>query len=228
MSSTPITQSATIQRLKQRVYVDIPSSPVPLSRYSAISKPNTTPHVHAASVATSGLKENTPLPLTHDSMINTGSIFRKRKLSERDVPSSTLGLVVNTKKQKLTKIDVQDRPPAQTSVPTPYPNNNFSSEYPNGFLYCHQCARKYDVAGIFLPTPCHHVLMFSLYQVSVQCTMKITSMIKDGTIKERRCGGKFCGKCLKSRYGENIDEIKSMKNRKQEHGHVESTTYTFK
>lgn len=160
-------------------------------------------------------------------MINSSSIFRKRRLSERDVPSTTLGLV-NTKKQKLTKADVEDRPPAQTSIPAPYPNNNSSSVYPNGFLYCHQCARKYDVAGIFLPAPCHHVLMLSLYQVSVQCTMKIISISKDGTTKERRCGGKFCGRCLKSRYGENIDEIKSMENRKQERGHVESTTYTFK
>jgi hypothetical protein len=151
MFSAPTTQSAALRRIKQQVYVDIPSSPIPLSRYSAMSKSNATTHVHAASVTTSVvLKENTPLTLTHGNMI-TPSISRKRKLSERDVPSSALGLLANTKKQKLVKPEVKPPVTALPSTLAPPAASNASLDYPNGYMYCHQCSRKYDVAGMCTP-----------------------------------------------------------------------------
>jgi hypothetical protein len=58
--------------------------------------------------------------------------------------------------------------------------------------------------------------------------MKLYYTSKDGTIKkERRCSGRFCRRCLKSRYGEDIIEAKSTEKTKQKNGYVESS-YTFK
>ncbi|KAF9464945.1 hypothetical protein BDZ94DRAFT_1320552 [Collybia nuda] len=203
MSQTPASQSSAMRRFKQQAYVDIPSSPVPLSRYSIMSKLNSIPHVHVASVASSGiLKENLSLTPTYSSMNKSSTISRKRVLSEHGAP-------LGTKKQKLAKPGTQGTLSAQPPVPILIPATKTLSDYPNGALYCHQCARKYDVAA------------------SVQCTMSIIFTTKDGFAKERRCSGKFCGKCLKNRYGENIDEIKNPANRNQEHGHIQPISYTF-
>lgn len=102
-----------ISRPRQSLYVDVPPSPFPLSRYSSLSH-----------------KENTPLTIA-------SHLHRKRKLSDPKGGS--------TKKQKLAAVT-----PLQTSSsPVPLDSTpDVSADFPNGYIYCHQCSKKRDISGV--------------------------------------------------------------------------------
>jgi hypothetical protein len=106
---------SSISRPKQLLFVDVPPSPFPLSRYSSISR-----------------KENAPLT-------TASPLSRKRKLSDPEGSSIT-----STKKQRL----VPKSPLKTSSIPEPLASaSNTSADFPNGFIYCHQCSQKRDISG---------------------------------------------------------------------------------
>ncbi|KAG6850970.1 hypothetical protein H0H93_005839 [Arthromyces matolae] len=102
-----------------RQYKQLVYIDVPPSPYPILSS------VSRKNVLTSlSLKENALLPSA--SLPETPLL--KRKPSEHDL------LVSNSKKQKI------HQKPAVTPINAP-------PEYPNGFVYCHQCSRKCDAPG---------------------------------------------------------------------------------
>jgi len=142
MSTTP-KPHPSVQRLN-RAFVQVPVSPQTLSSYRTFGTP-----AHVA--ASSKLKENTPLRPLQLGMNQqpTGSTSLKRKLSDRDSSSLIFdGVVVPFKKSKLsstmngTTSNAKEIQPASLSD-KPYPN------FPNGFVYCHQCNKKRDMLGMF-------------------------------------------------------------------------------
>lgn len=131
MSSTP----TSLRRLSFRqVYVDVP--PSPYFPYENSFSANST-QIYSSH----NLKENAPLRLSHASMSqpSTGSTSHKRKLSDLDL-SATMA-VATTKKTKLA-------PGAGGKVSHSEAAESVSPEFPNGFVYCHQCSKKRDVAGM--------------------------------------------------------------------------------
>lgn len=144
MCSTPISL-----RFKQ-VYVDIPPSPYSI-RESGLNSGSIS---RAASSSTQvysshNLKENAPLRLSHASMsqLNTGSAGHKRKLSELEPPGTPSMAVVVTKKPKLLAASGS---PLKDKVVSGSGGPNVAQEFPNGVVYCHQCSRKHDAAGMFI------------------------------------------------------------------------------
>jgi hypothetical protein len=63
------------------------------------------------------------------------------------------------------------------------PLANATLDFPNGFVYCHQCNKKRDAA------------------ITVQCTFQ--------DAKSRRCIAKYCAPCLKNRYGITLQDVLS-------------------
>jgi hypothetical protein len=124
-------------RRRLQVYVEIP--PSPLTAHMHRNKPTTdekfanssTVHVHGAS-----LKENAPLA----GGSSTSTLHsNKRKLSDRDLAASMPA--IELKKPKLaTKI----------LDPNAKKTDKFPADFPNGFFYCHQCAKKRDVSSEWL------------------------------------------------------------------------------
>lgn len=157
-------------------------------------------------------KENAPLTPT------ASLLYRKRKLSDPGASSLT-----SPKKQKLVsgttlKTNSQPAPSAPTSI-----------DFPNGFIYCHQCSRKRDKSGAYIQL---RVSNPSIAQVAppaaVHCTVREILTSKDKAIREQRCTVKFCRSCLKNRYGEDLDVIKSRKSPGKDKGHVNTENYIFK
>jgi len=178
-------------RLKQRLFVDVPPSLFPLSRYVPLSR-----------------KENAPLQTL---------LSRKRKLSDPDPSPST-------KKQKL----VAGTP---SSIPAPLVSaSNASADFPNGFIYCHQCSRKRDISGVCTNKRVSHLLVnHPVYLAAIHCTVRETIISKDkSTTKEQRCKVKFCRSCLKNRYSEDLDVIIARKSTGKDKGHVNTEAYIFK
>jgi hypothetical protein len=135
-----------IRRFKQ-VYVEIPPSPFHSSRINELSSP-----AHVQPFASGNLKENTPLHPTHGTMTQqiAAAASHKRKLSDRDI--STPMIMPNTKKPKLATSSgantADNRKLAKTSATVGIiPTANASTDYPNGFIYCHQCGKKRDTEG---------------------------------------------------------------------------------
>ncbi|KAG6920244.1 hypothetical protein DXG01_005013 [Tephrocybe rancida] len=163
------TPASAVRKSKQVVYVDVPRSPYP----------TTLSFSHKSATLTSlTLKENTPLRPSNGGVTRAVSDLHtlKRKTSEQDISSTNS---VNAKKQKLVEL------PAAL-LPQP-PAANASAEFPNGFVYCHQCSHKRDAAA------------------SVYC-----SSVKTAKGTGKQCTTKFCASCLKNRYGEHADEIKAL------------------
>ncbi|RDB25135.1 hypothetical protein Hypma_007645 [Hypsizygus marmoreus] len=189
--NTP-SSSSGLARVKQQVYVAVPLSPYPLSRHQSINK---AAPVH---VPTGKLKENAPLKLSHVAMDLTPQDIRKRKISERDNIDSKDVLAPKGKKQRLANAALSATAPASNACP----------EFPNGYVYCHQCYKKRNASE------CIHC--------TFQCQAKGRAQL------EGRCIINFCKSCLKNRYGEDVDVIKSGRAGKKEKGHVEKAGYIFK
>lgn len=74
----------------------------------------------------------------------------KRKLTDRDNMHSDAAA---TKKHRpsLPSVTITLKPTKQkpfASAPIPMPNA--CPDYPNGFIYCHQCSKKRDVTGLYI------------------------------------------------------------------------------
>ncbi|TFY76839.1 hypothetical protein EWM64_g7172 [Hericium alpestre] len=172
-SGRPISASA-----RRTVYVEIPPSsyrsdatPQSSSRHS--SDPHVQPHDKR--------KETAPLRAhNEDTMPSANAPAKakvKRKRSQRDVGHENMaGVNGNVKKQKVPEDDTD------IVVSEKLPNAN--EEFPNGFFYCHQCAKKRDATD------------------GLHCTFKT------GEAHLSRCKQKYCKQCLKNRYGEDVDAIK--------------------
>lgn len=197
--------SAPTPRRRLQVYVEIP--PSPLTMHMRRNKPTTddrpaagsTVHVHGTS-----LKENAPLTASSStSTLNSN----KRKLSDCDLAMSMAA--VETKKPKLA---------AKILDPNAKKTDKVPADFPNGFFYCHQCAKKRDVSGgCFTSLP---VCVSYTLPVALQCTLKDT---------KGRCKVKYCKPCLKNRYGEDVDAIKiTGENSDHQTGHVRGAGYFFK
>jgi len=111
--------SGSTARRRQRLFVDVPPSPFPLSRYSSLS-----------------LKENTPL-------IANSVLFRKRKRSDSvgtpaDSPRKWQKIVNGATRTSITSVA-----PIPSLVPA-----NVSVGFPNGFIRCHQCAQYMNDASL--------------------------------------------------------------------------------
>ncbi|KAF8444543.1 zinc-finger domain of monoamine-oxidase A repressor R1-domain-containing protein [Boletus edulis BED1] len=137
-----------------RVFVELPSSRTPLKHLPHVSSAGHKENALSRASA-SQMSSSTPLEHTHN----------KRKL-DADAP-------------------VADMPPSkkpkQLNDAISLPVANAADEYPNGFVYCHQCNKKRDAT------------------ISVRCTTKDR--------KGRRCNAKYCKPCLKNRYGLVLENI---------------------
>ena len=209
-----------IARRYSQVYVEIPPSPLHRSIGTPIAQ-----HV---STVTANRKENAPLRASNMFQTQTkstsASASRKRKLSESDtnvavaaVPSSSMKkakLGTNDDKPKATK---PSKAAARVQKIQP---SNVSEEFPNGFFYCHQCSKKRDSA---CECPSHtHCTLLELFIIAagIHCTLN--------DVHNNRCKVKFCTPCLKNRYGERVDEIKTAIKMQDDPAHVQYETYVWK
>ncbi|KAG1839050.1 hypothetical protein DFJ58DRAFT_813247 [Suillus subalutaceus] len=146
-----------VRRLSQ-VFVEIPSS--------ALHKPSI-PATSNTTHTVSGRKENAlRASISQNTIMNKSP---KRKSDE------TLDKLV-----KKSKVDTTVIKPTATRRPLP----NATPDFPNGFVYCHQCSKKRDAA------------------LAIQCT-------REDAKSKRRCNTKYCGPCLKNRYGFTLQDILS-------------------
>ncbi|KAI0320792.1 hypothetical protein OF83DRAFT_1081399 [Amylostereum chailletii] len=109
------------------------------------------------------------------------------------------------KKLKVSAIDGKSKASSKQGLKGE-PSNS-SEEFPNGFFYCHQCAKKRDACE------------------GLQCTFKNTASGPD-----LRCKAKYCKPCLRNRYGEDMEAVLqrgSNVKAKENDGHVREG-YVFK
>lgn len=191
MSSTPKSHPA-VQRLNN-AYVQVPISPLTSTRNRALS---TSAHV----APSSKLKENTPLrpSLLAMQQHSSASVSFKRKLSERDGPSQILdGVIISTKKSKLSidaSAPLKSRQTEFSTLP-----NNASEEFPNGFVYCHQCNKKRDATGKYL----HNFTCFVPDELVRHHTLHGNRTLSD--CEERNCEGTHvCQQVLQILFEEQI------------------------
>ncbi|KAG9316558.1 hypothetical protein JVU11DRAFT_2609 [Chiua virens] len=157
-----------------QVFVELPPSRTPLKQL---------PHVSSA-----GRKENA---------------LSRSSVSQMN--SSTLPAPAVTKRKLDVDASVPDEPASkklkQPKDTMPRTVANVSDEYPNGFIYCHQCNKKRDSTA------------------SVRCT----ALDRKG----RRCNAKYCKACLKNRYGIVLEDILSDGETDQD-SHVHGEGYHFR
>lgn len=161
------------------------------------------PLKHLPHVSSTGHKENAlsrPSTSQMNSSTHPAPAHNKRKL---DVETSVADQPA-TKKHK--------HPKDTMSVA------NAADEFPNGFVYCHQCNKKRDATGPSHPLPsAAHTLTSPL--VSVRCTAKDR--------KGRRCNAKYCKPCLKNRYGLLLEDVLADGETDQDN-HVHGLGYHFR
>ncbi|KAG2345520.1 hypothetical protein BDR05DRAFT_960429 [Suillus weaverae] len=167
-----------VRRLSQ-VFVEIPSS--------ALHKPSI-PVTSNTTHAVSNRKENALRASISQNMIMNKSSKRK---SDQTFD----------KQSKKSKLETTDIKPTTTRRPLP----NATPDFPNGFVYCHQCSKKRDAA------------------LAVQCT-------REDAKSQRRCNTKYCGPCLKNRYGFALQDILSSStvSAAEKKRHVSGEGYFFK
>src|ERR1700675_2905582 len=190
----------SVRRFSQ-VYVEIPPSPLSRSRNGTLA------HVPPSSTI---LKENAPLwtsdDITHPNVSSISpSISHKRKLSDRD-PSISMVEVVITKKPKQFP-NAKSKESNNASVNAASATR--SEDFPNGFFYCHQCAKKRDVEGCLYSSS-----IFALadaFSVAICCTNIESHNNRENVTTQRPCRVKYCAPCLKNRYGEDANDIKATK-----------------
>ena len=134
LTQTTLTMASTsnahpLKRLNN-AYVQVPASPLSLASYRPLK--------HAALSAK--LKENTPLrPLQ---FATNPSMSHKRKLSDCDsIHNDSVSVV------KKAKLVLTDGSPSK--VKAIVPTANACPDFPNGYVYCHQCSRKRDILSEF-------------------------------------------------------------------------------
>jgi hypothetical protein len=139
MSSTP-RQYPSVQRVN-RAYVEVPPSPLTFYRRVAGSAQHVVP-------SNNEQKENTPLkPSLLMSHSDASSTSVKRKLMDLESSSFVLeGLILPQKKSKLSFVP-NGAPLTVKQVIMNDPAKNVSEEFPNGFVYCHQCNKRRDLNG---------------------------------------------------------------------------------
>ena len=177
----------SIQRINN-AYVQVPASPLSLASYHPLRTP-----VHTAS--STKLKENTPFRL----FTTNSSTSRKRKLSDcisiHDGPISVL---------KKSKLNATDETPSKVKAPRSQqfiPTANACPNFPNGYVYCHQCSQKRDILSKFASyTSITFVL--NILIATIQCNTVNQRQTKHKGIVERPCTNKYCKACLKKRYDE--------------------------
>ncbi|KAI9510943.1 hypothetical protein F5148DRAFT_975965 [Russula earlei] len=109
----------------------------------------------------------------------------KRKRSEADFGGTEQRVPEpKSKRPKVATLTSKSKTQAATKH-THAVASNATTEFPNGFFYCHQCNKKRDSS------------------VGLYCTYKIKT---SNTVA--RCKAKYCRPCLKNRYGQSLDEIK--------------------
>ena len=175
----------SIQRINN-AYVQVPASPLSLASYHPLRTPSTK------------LKENTPFrPFTTNS-----STSRKRKLS--DCISIHDGSIPVLKKSKL---NAADETPSKVKVSRGLqivPTANACPDFPNGYVYCHQCSKKRDILCKFASYT-SITFVFNILIATVQCnTVSQRETKRKGTV-ERLCTNKYCKACLKRRYNEELE-----------------------
>lgn len=167
-----------VRRLSQ-VFVEIPSS--------ALHKPSI-PATSNTTRTVPNRKENAlRASISQNAIMNKSS---KRKSDE------TLDKPVKKSKLETTVIK-----PTAARHPLP----NATPDFPNGFVYCHQCSKKRDAA------------------LAVQCT-------REDSKSKRRCNTKYCGPCLKNRYGLALQNVLSTSTvpAAEKKRHVSGEGYFFK
>lgn len=104
-----------------------------------------------------------------------------------------------------------------------------ADEYPNGFFYCHQCTRKRDTSCEY-PQESSRDAYSSKWIATdgIHCTYKR----EKNKSQTERCRLKYCIACLKNRYQEDFDSIKSRDKSdlspKQRALHVSEETFYYK
>ncbi|KAI0043666.1 hypothetical protein FA95DRAFT_1597841 [Auriscalpium vulgare] len=203
-TSTPAPPPLSTRRLSQ-VYVQIPPSP-----FASSSK---TTSRDASEDLRDHKQMSTPLRVRNDDTAfdSVTAAQIKRKRSERDLDGreeSQLDFDAKTssKKQKMI-VEIQPRKSNSKKTTKAKPlGANANEEYPNGFFYCHQCAKKRGL------------------EVGIPCTFKVKVNHVDS-----QCKAKYCKACMKNRYGQDIDEIKGRSlNAKESASHVKGQGYYFK
>jgi hypothetical protein len=213
MSTTP-KPHLSVQKLN-KAFVQVPASPQTLSSYRAFATP-----AHVA--ASSKLKENTPLRPLQLGMNQqpTGPTSLKRKLSDRDSSSLIFdGVVIPFKKPKLS-FTMNETTSSAKEIQPALLSDKGCPNFLNGFVYCHQCNKKRDMLGMFIVIPKIIINLHTSIADVIRCTVveKYHTM-KDKNIKERTCGTKYCRFCLKNRYEEDIEVLKSLRNGENEANH---------
>ncbi|KAG1765342.1 hypothetical protein EDD22DRAFT_775103 [Suillus occidentalis] len=169
-------QPKGIARRLSQVFVEIPSS--------ALHKPS----IPATTRTVSSRKENAlRASIPQNTIMDKSS---KRKSDEAlDKPA---------KKSKLETTLIK-------STAARHPLPNATPDFPNGFVYCHQCSKKRDAA------------------LAVQCT-------REDSKSKRRCNTKYCGPCLKNRYGLALQDVLSTTTvpAAEKKRHVSGEGYFFK
>jgi len=134
-------QHPSVQRVN-RAYVEIPPSRLTIHRRVTVSA------LHNVQ-SNNEQKENTPLkpfslPMSH---FDASSASLKRKLLDREPSSLALeGIILPPKKAKLSTLS-SGAPLNVKQVTMNEPAKKISEEFPDGFVYCHQCNKKRDLNG---------------------------------------------------------------------------------
>lgn len=179
------------RRIGQRVYVDVPSSPYSIAPSFY--------HGDAAMMPRLTLRKNTPSlrPINISAPRPSDVLAAKRKTLENDLLSIK---AANAKKPKIAEESVADT--TQHLVNTAA---NACPEFPDGFIYCHHCSQKRDAAGILTSSFIIDCRLTDTHPASVHCTsVKTVKGVK------KICKVKLCDQCLKRRYGENPEKIKTV------------------
>jgi ribosomal protein L34E len=189
----PLTMASTsrahpsIQRINN-AYVQVPASPLSLASYHPLGTP-------VRSASSTKLKENTPFRLFTTNL--NPSTSRKRKLSDciHDGPISVV---------KRSKLNAADETPSKVKAPRSQqivPTANACPDFPNGYVYCHQCSRKRDILSKFASYT-SIIFVFNILIATIQCNTVIQRQTKHKGTVERPCTNKYCKACLKRRYNE--------------------------
>lgn len=148
-----MTLARTAAQRINNAFVSVPPSPLSLDQY----RPLRGTQLHASTE----LKENNPLPPFYVSILQCfpSSLSLKRKMDDRDQPPHPIASAAKKAKHPVT-----------ISLTAKQTQRAQEEEYPNGFIYCHQCNKKRDLQGkFFYPPPLLYV-----HLVHSRCSVYLT------------------------------------------------------